>query len=860
MKAHTFFGRSPEIDALLASLEEGVRLVTLVGPGGIGKTALAAEVAGQAVARGIVERTLVARLDSVEDEGGIVDAVALACGATLDAGGDAIARVGAALAGHGRALLVVDDFDGLVPHAMATLGAWLELAPEIAILVTSRERLALAAEHVTEVGPLGVEGLALLVGAARRAHASFALRPGEEADAEDIVRTLEGVPLALELAGARLPLFGARALGHRLRTREEPLRREGRGAAARHASLDAAVRDSFEGLAPAERDVLAQLTVFHGGFTAEAVGSVCVGEPDPVTVLEVLRARSLVRSVDHPTGARFDLYGAIRAFVAREHPGPIAAAAQRHARWFLERAEAAARDAHHDAIAHAFLVDERDNVLAVARRVLEGGLPTAREAEPALRAMVALHPVLASRGPLTALAAALTPLVDRTRDSGADPRLSARVSILRGALRRDRGELKAALKDLLAAESVARAVDDAILVADAVLELGRTVLFAGEIDAAREHFDRAARAFAERGARGREGEATLWLGVAVAAAGKLVDARNLVERAAALAASDRMLAPLAWLTAARAAADMRERSAAHGALANVAAGDDLVAVEASLLRGHLAWDVGDEADAAKQLAGARDRANAHGLAAEAAIAQGFLGALGGGADAYPSLALAHDVATREGRREAAAIFGALLALADAGASRPEAARATLERAAHELALPRRAPLAPWPLGAAWIVSFARAFVERGPDALDAAVRDATAAGPLPLVARNVLSRFANAKPPPSRLPEDALVVGDEGAWFRAPAPQTARVGLERRRSLALLVHRLAVERLAKPGATLGAAELFAAAWPGEKAIASAAAHRVRVAIATLRKMGLRDALVTTPDGYAFSASVPLVRA
>lgn len=858
MKAHTFFGRGAEIDALLASLEEGARLVTLVGPGGIGKTALAAEVAGRAAERAIVERVLVARLDSVEDEGGIVDAVALACGATLDAGSDAIVRVGAALAGQGRALLVVDDFDALVPHAMVTLGAWLELAPEIAMLVTSRERLALAAEHVTEVGPLGAEGIALLVAAARRAQSSFALRGGEEADAEDIVRVLEGVPLALELAGARLPLFGARALGHRLRTREEPLARgarEGRGAAARHASLDAAVRDSFEGLTAGERDVLAQLTVFHGGFTAEAVASVCKGDPDAVTVLETLRARSLVRSV---SGARFDLYAAIRTFVVRELPAPIASAAERHAAWFLERAEAAARDAHHDATAHAFLVDERDNVLAVARRVLEGGLPTAREAEPALRAMVALHPVLASRGPLTALAAALTPLVDRTRDSGADPRLSARVSILRGALRRERGDLKAALKDLLAAESVARAIDDGVLVAEALLELGRTVFCAGEIEAAREHFDRAARAFAERGARGREGEATLWLGVAVAAGGKIVDAKNMVDRAAALAANDRTLAPLAWLAAARAAADLRERSAALGALAKIEAADDLVAVEVAMLRGHIGWDVGDEADAAARFVDARDRANAHGLAVEAAVAQGFIGALGGGADTYPSLALAHDVAAREGRREAAAIFGALLALADAGASRPEAAKATLERSARQLELPHRAPLAPWPLGASWVVSFARALIERGPDALDAAVRDATATGPLPLVARNVLSRFASARPPPSRLPEDALVVGEEGAWFRAPS--SARVGLERRRSLALLVHRLAVERLAKPGATLGAADLFAAAWPGEKALASAAAHRVRVAIATLRKMGLRDTLVTTPEGYSFSASVPLVRA
>jgi hypothetical protein len=105
-------------------------------------------------------------------------------------------------------------------------------------------------------------------------------------------------------------------------------------------------------------------------------------------------------------------------------------------------------------------------------------------------------------------------------------------------------------------------------------------------------------------------------------------------------------------------------------------------------------------------------------------------------------------------------------------------------------------------------------------------------------------------PPP---PDDALVVGAGGEWFRPP--HGARVGLERRRSLALLLDRLA----AVPGTSLDASTLFAAAWPGERAIASAAAHRVRVGIATLRKMGLRDSVVTTPTGYALRADAQLMR-
>jgi hypothetical protein len=109
------------------------------------------------------------------------------------------------------------------------------------------------------------------------------------------------------------------------------------------------------------------------------------------------------------------------------------------------------------------------------------------------------------------------------------------------------------------------------------------------------------------------------------------------------------------------------------------------------------------------------------------------------------------------------------------------------------------------------------------------------------------------KPVAAPPPESALLVGERGEWFRPPHGE--RVGLERRKSLALLLDRLA----AAPGASLDASALFSAAWPGERAIASAAAHRVRVGIATLRKLGLRDLVVTTPAGYALSANCQLLR-
>ncbi|MBL8609995.1 MAG: hypothetical protein JNL38_21850, partial [Myxococcales bacterium] len=115
-------------------------------------------------------------------------------------------------------------------------------------------------------------------------------------------------------------------------------------------------------------------------------------------------------------------------------------------------------------------------------------------------------------------------------------------------------------------------------------------------------------------------------------------------------------------------------------------------------------------------------------------------------------------------------------------------------------------------------------------------------------------RSPSSGPPPP--PDDALVVGEGAAWFRPP--RGARVGLERRRSLAQVAARLAVERLERPGHALPSAALREAGWPGEKLQAAAGAHRVRVAISTLRKLGLP--IVTGEDGWALDPAIVLVRA
>jgi len=364
--------------------------------------------------------------------------------------------------------------------------------------------------------------------------------------------------------------------------------------------------------------------------------------------------------------ARLDLYASIRSFVARAHPGPIAAAQERHAAWFVSQAERAAEHAHRDLAARAWLLAERDNVLAVVTQVLSGAPVTALTAEPALRALVALSPLLLARGALASVAALVAPVVDRTRDSGADPRLAARAMLLRGALRRDRGDLRAALKDLLGAESIARALGDELLGADLRIELGRALLGAGEIAPSAEHFERAAGAFATLGARAREAHALAWLAIATATGpAGVVAARPLLERAVALAAGDHASRAPYLVLLGRACGDAGDAAAAKSALQEAIASagreqDARTDAAARLLLGIVLHDAGELAAAVAAMEEARDRFAVHGLEVDAATARGHLGLVacerGRGAEGYALLADARDVAMRAGREGEGSFF------------------------------------------------------------------------------------------------------------------------------------------------------------------------------------------------------------
>lgn len=196
----TFFGRETELGTLERFLESGRRLVTLVGPPGMGKTRLAQRVIERRAARGVA--SVFVDLATAKTLSDLVHGVATALGI---ANRDLVdAKLGSALAESGASLMVLDNLEALIDVVAGELQRWLAAAPALRLVVTSRIRVGSRAETILEVGPLGHEAaLALMDHTARLHHESLPLPPEERRALSQLVDRLDGLPLALELAAAR---------------------------------------------------------------------------------------------------------------------------------------------------------------------------------------------------------------------------------------------------------------------------------------------------------------------------------------------------------------------------------------------------------------------------------------------------------------------------------------------------------------------------------------------------------------------------------------------------------------------------------------------------------------------------------
>ncbi len=848
--ATSIFGREGDIERIERAIADGRRLVTLLGPAGAGKTRLARRIAELHV-RAHEGGVWFCELTEARDLQGVLAAVGhaievpLVKAPTEERAIDELAR---SIAARGSTLLVVDNCEQVVDacaRVVAKIGA---LAPDAIVIATSREALRVPGEQTHVVAPLAIESDAvrLFVDRARNVRPDFSPTDDDAAALVDIVRALDGLPLAIELAAARIGVLSVSSIRARLKERFALLAGGPRFASERQRTMRGAIDWSWDLLAPAERTALARCAVFRGGFGLEAAEHIV--DASALDVLQSLCEKSLVVSDEPPElgERRYRLFESVRAY-ALERLAEMnleAATLDRHAEHYARAGAAWTRAAATgDATARRYLAFELENLRAAHRHSLQRAeARTPGAANAAFTLLEAMAEVLRTRGPLDLLLSLLEATLAPAMVAQADPSLV-------GQALRDRATARHFAPDTAEAKraDLTRALEIAAQTHDVALELScRSVfrsleLIHGRPDAARIHAT-AALSLARKGDdRGALAKALGDLAACDLAMGRLEEARACTQESLSIA---RALgnAPATAIDLARLAETLMQMGRMHEATTLVDEAIDLATkfdnqrllAMLSGIRATIAYDQDDLANAKR----AFDEAHAHAMRAGADLLQPFYRAL----------------------------RGAVLADAD------DPDRATVDIEAASTTLPRfkDEPV----LGAT--VTVARGHLElalarvaeRAGDATGALAHRAKAAKALDAQPtahdyedlRVMRRRFERALAKAAGLaavagndvPDDALVVAEDGAWFRPPHGK--RVALANRPNLKRLLLALTQHRIGAPGEALSLDAVFRGGWPGERADSRSAANRARVALARLRKIGLGD-LLLTQGGYYLDPNV-----
>ncbi|HSF84419.1 MAG TPA: tetratricopeptide repeat protein [Acidimicrobiia bacterium] len=374
----SFIGREREVAEVLALTAER-RLVTLTGSGGAGKTRLAIRV-GLSARERFADGVWLVELDSLRDAGLVVERIASTLGLEERAGRTYIDLITHHLEGR-RVLLIVDNCEHLIDACARAISTLLRGVADLRVLATSRQRLGVSSEVEYRVPPMSTpdensdtasmsehDSVRLLVDRARLARPSFELSHDNAEAVGRITRQLDGIPLALELAAAKLAVLTPEQIAEHLDDRFRLLTAGTRTALPRHQTLEAAVDWSYDLLPERERWLLNRLAVFRGGFDLAALEQVCADaeEGSVVTMLSALVEKSLV--IADLDVARFRLLETVRQFAADrlDQSGDGTNAAARHADYFVAFAERAGPglDGPSQATWLAALELERDNLRA----------------------------------------------------------------------------------------------------------------------------------------------------------------------------------------------------------------------------------------------------------------------------------------------------------------------------------------------------------------------------------------------------------------------------------------------------------------------------------------------------------------
>ena len=347
----SFVGRRGEL-AEVKRLLAGSRLVTLTGVGGVGKTRLALRAAAE-LRRAFRDGVWLVQLDQLRDQALVTQAVAEALGLQDRTGYASAATLADYLAGR-QLLLVLDNCEHLVDAAAKLADLLLRAAPGLRVLATSRESLNMTGETVLAVPPLRAPeagqrltvaelarfpAVGLFTERAAQVVAGFALTEANMAAVAGICRRLEGLPLAIELAAARLPVLSPEQIDARLGDRLGLLTRGSRTQPARQQTLRASIEWSYELCSQAERLLWARLSVFAGGFELDAAEGICadhrLAAEEVLELLAALADKSILIAALGEGVARYRLPETLREYGQErlQKSGEYTALRRRHRDW-----------------------------------------------------------------------------------------------------------------------------------------------------------------------------------------------------------------------------------------------------------------------------------------------------------------------------------------------------------------------------------------------------------------------------------------------------------------------------------------------------------------------------------------------